>query len=103
VPGTGGATVIEDPEFPAAWRDIALACNAQLEVCRAETAVDWAYLSPAALLEPGERTGAYRLGADELLVDAEGNSVISMEDLAMALLDEAERPRHHRTRFTAAY
>lgn len=103
VPGTGGATVMDDPEFPADWREIALACNAQLEVCRAETVVDCAYLSPAALLEPGERTGAYRLGADELLVDAEGNSTISMEDLAVALLDEAEQPKHHRTRFTAAY
>ena len=65
--------------------------------------MDWAYLSPAALLEPGERTGDYRLGADELLVDAEGNSAISMEDLAVALLDEAERPEHHRARFTVAY
>lgn len=84
-------------------RDIALACNEQLEVCRAETGVDWAYLSPAALLEPGERTGNYRLGTDELVVDTEGNSTISMEDLAVALLDEAEWPQHHRTRFTAAY
>jgi uncharacterized protein len=102
VPGTGG-TVIEDPDFPVGWRDIALACNDQLEACRVETEVDWAYLSPAALLEPGERTGDYRLGADELLVDAEGSSAISMEDLAVALLDEAERPKHHRTRFTVAY
>jgi putative NADH-flavin reductase len=67
------------------------------------TGVDWAYLSPPALLEPGERTGGYRLGADELLVDAEGNSAISMEDVAVALLDEAERPKHHRTRFTVGY
>ena len=100
---SGGGAVIDDPNFPADWRDIALACNDQLEVCRAETRVDWAYLSPAALLAPGERTGAYRLGADELLVDAKGNSKISMEDLAVVLLDEAERPKHHRTRFTAAY
>jgi uncharacterized protein len=65
--------------------------------------VDWAYLSPAALLEPGERTGTYRLGTDELLVDAEGNSTISMEDLAVAVLDEVERPKQHRIRFTVAY
>jgi uncharacterized protein len=65
--------------------------------------VDWAYLSPAALLEPGERTGTYQLGTDELLADAEGNSTISMEDLAVTLLEEVERPRHHRTRFTVAY
>ncbi|WEB43927.1 NAD(P)H-binding protein [Streptomyces yunnanensis] len=103
VPGTGGGTVIDDPNFPAAWRDIARACSDQLETCRAETGVDWAYLSPAALLEPGERTGTYRLGTDELVVDAEGNSVISMEDLAVVLLDEAERPKHHQARFTAAY
>ncbi|MFF5206822.1 NAD(P)-dependent oxidoreductase [Streptosporangium sp. NPDC000396] len=103
VPGTDGVTVIDTPDFPPAWRAIALACNDQLEACRTEAGVDWAYLSPAALLEPGERTGTYRVGADELLADAEGNSTISMEDLAVALLDEAERPKHHRTRFTVAY
>ncbi|MDJ0460529.1 NAD(P)H-binding protein [Streptomyces sp. H27-C3] len=104
LPGAGGVAVIDGPGFPASWRPIALACKEQLEVVRAaEPGVDWAYLSPAALLEPGERTGTYRTGADELLVDAEGNSVISMEDLAVVLLDEAERPKHHRTRFTAAY
>jgi len=80
----------------AAFRHIALACTDQLEACRAEARVDWTYLSPAALLEPGKRTGNYRLGTDELLVDAEGNSTISMEDLAVALLDEAERPKHLR-------
>ncbi|QLE71281.1 NAD-dependent epimerase/dehydratase family protein [Streptomyces rectiverticillatus] len=104
LPGTDGTTVMDGPGFPADWRPIALACNDQLAACRtAEDGVDWAYLSPAALLEPGERTGHYRLGTDELLVDAEGNSAISMEDLAVALLDEAEHPAHHRTRFTAGY
>lgn len=105
VPGGGGTTVLDDPNFrpPAAVQDLARACVDQLDACRAETEVDWAYLSPAALLEPGERTGNFRLGTDELLVDAEGRSRISMEDLAVALLDEAERPKHHRTRFTAAY
>ena len=102
VPGANGTTVIDDPQFqpPAAFRDIALACTDQLMACRADAGVDWAYLSPAALMEPGERTGNYRLGTDELLVDPEGNSTISMEDLAVALLDEVERPRHHRIRFT---
>ena len=64
--------------------------------------MDWAYLSPPAQLAPGERTGNYRLGTNELMLDAEGNSTISMEDLAVVLLDEAEQPKHHRTRFTAA-
>ena len=103
LPGAGALRVSDDPNFPAPWMDIALACNDQLEVCRTEAGVDWAYLSPAALLEPGERTGSYRLGTDELLIDAEGNSTISMEDLAVALIDEVERPRHHRARFTVAY
>ena len=102
VPGTD-STVLDDPNLPPEIRAIAEACNAQLAVCQAETVVDWAYLSPPALLEPGVRTGRYRLGRDELIVDAEGNSTISMEDLAVALLDEAERPRHHRTRFTVGY
>ncbi|MGW4895423.1 NAD(P)-dependent oxidoreductase [Kitasatospora sp. NPDC004240] len=98
-----GATVVDDPEFPADWRPIADACDEQFALARASAGVDWAYLSPSALLEPGERTGRFRLGRDELLVDADGRSAISMEDLAVALLDEAERPAHHRTRFTAGY
>lgn len=104
VPGKAGTTVIDDPKFvPAAWRDIAQACIDQLEVCRTETTVDWAYLSPPALLQPGTRTGNYRLGVDDLLIDTKGESMISMEDFAVALLDEAEKPHHHRTRFTVAY
>ncbi|MGV9267877.1 NAD(P)-dependent oxidoreductase [Kitasatospora sp. NPDC003701] len=103
LPGGNGATVIDAPDFPAAWRPIALACGEQLALYRAATDVNWAYLSPAALLEPGLRTGRYRLGRDELVVDEAGVSAISMEDLAVALLDEAERPTHHRTRFTVAY
>ncbi|MFF7988901.1 NAD(P)-dependent oxidoreductase [Kitasatospora xanthocidica] len=104
VPGAGGMTLVEDQGFPAAIRPIALACNEQYEAYRAAGAeVDWTYLSPAALLEPGVRTGRFRLGRDELLVDADGNSAISMEDLAVALLDEVETPAHRRARFTAGY
>lgn len=104
VPGTGGQRVIDGPDFPASWRPIALACDDQLAACHADTqGADWAYLSPPARLEPGVRTGGYRVGTDELLVGAGGDSAISMEDLAVALLDEAERPRHHRTRFTVGY
>lgn len=103
VPGSEGMTVSEDPAFPADLAPIAMAGAEQLAACRAETEVDWTYLSPAGLTEPGERTGSYRLGTDELLVDGEGNSTISMEDLAVVLLDEVERSRHRRTRFTAAY
>ncbi|WP_405433515.1 NAD(P)-dependent oxidoreductase [Micromonospora sp. NBC_00617] len=103
VPGSDGTLVVDDPAYvPPAWRAIALACNDQLAVFRASTDVDWTYLSPAAILEAGERTGSYRLGADELLIDPVGASTISAEDFAVALLDEVERPRHRRTRFTVA-
>ncbi|MRH86166.1 NAD(P)H-binding protein [Nocardia sp. SYP-A9097] len=103
VPGTD-AILSDQPGFPAELLPIATACNDQLAVFEESgTKVDWAYLSPSALLEPGERTGSYRLGAHELIADDEGNSAISMEDLAMALLDEAEHPKHHRVRFTAGY
>ncbi|MCX4666890.1 NAD(P)H-binding protein [Streptomyces sp. NBC_01381] len=105
VPGKEGVLAIDDPAYvPTAWRHIALASNDQYDAVRtADTEVDWTYLSPSALLEPGVRTGTFRLGTDELIVDAEGNSSLSMEDLAVALLDEAELPKHRRTRFTAGY
>jgi putative NADH-flavin reductase len=84
-------------------RPIALACNEQLEVVRGSDDVDWVYVSPPAVLEPGVRTGQYRVGRDELLVDPDGASSISMEDFAVALLDEVEGPRHRRIRFTVGY
>ncbi|MEQ9322975.1 MAG: NAD(P)H-binding protein [Polyangiaceae bacterium] len=104
VPGAEGRTVLQDPRYlPVSARPVAEASARQYEICRAESRVDWAYLSPAADLSSGKRTGKYRVGRDELLVDGKGNSHISVEDLAVALLDEAERPRHHRERFTVAY
>lgn len=99
MPGSPGTAVVDGPDFPADWRPIALACNEQLEIVRAATDLDWVYLSPPAILEPGIRTGRYRLGTDELLTDT---SSISLEDLPVALVDEAESPRHHRMRFTVA-
>lgn len=104
VPGSGGVAVADAPWFPDDWQAIAAACAAQLGVCRtAPPAADWTYLSPPALLEPGKRTGVYRRGTDTLLEDPEGRSAISLEDFAVALVDEAEHPRHRRARFTVAY
>ncbi|MFI9402884.1 NAD(P)-dependent oxidoreductase [Nocardia sp. NPDC052316] len=100
VPGTNGTTLHETPNFPAELRPIAQACADQLALCRAETTTNWTYLSPPADLHPGQRTGTYRTGTDELLTDPNGQSTISMEDFAVALLDEAEHPTHPRTRFT---
>lgn len=102
VPDTGGR-VLDDPRYvQQPWRAIAEASAEQHEVCRNEERVDWVYVSPPAALMPGERTGRYRLGGDELLVDERGESRISMEDFAVALVDEAESPQHTRTRFTVA-
>ncbi|WBB58092.1 NAD(P)H-binding protein [Streptomyces sp. WMMC500] len=104
LPGSGGVAVMDGPDFPAEWLPIARACAVQLAVCRAAGPdADWTYASPPHLILPGERTGRYRLGADELVVDDAGESSISMEDFAVALLDEAEQPKHHRTRFTVGY
>ncbi|KIC08296.1 hypothetical protein RA19_20185 [Leisingera sp. ANG-M1] len=69
----------------------------------AASALDFAVLAPAGLIEPGERTGTFRLGGRTFLTDAEGNSRISAEDYAVALLDEAEAPKHPRQIFTVAY
>ncbi|WP_331766897.1 NAD(P)H-binding protein [Embleya sp. NBC_00896] len=105
VPDGDGTLAVDDQRFvPTAWRGIALACNEQLDTFRTERGeVNWTYLSPSANLQPGTRTGAFRVGTDDLLIDVDGSSAISMEDLAVALLDEAEHPKHHRTRFTAGY
>ena len=104
VPGTDGKTVLDDPRYLSpAFRHVGEASLAQYRVCIDEHRVDWTYLSPPASLFAGSRTGHYRLGTDELLLDADGNSRLSMEDLAVVLLDEAERPRHQHMRFTAAY
>ncbi|MEV4124131.1 NAD(P)H-binding protein [Nocardia sp. NPDC049707] len=102
ISGAGALTLHESAAFPVELRAIARACADQHAICRAETVADWTYVSPPAELVPGRRTGAYRLGADELLTDADGVSAISLADFAVALLDEAERPVHQRTRFTVA-
>jgi putative NADH-flavin reductase len=84
-----GGLVLDDNRYvPTHIRPIAQASMRQLEMCR-EHEADWVYLSPPALLEPGERTGTYRRGTDELLTDP---SMISAEDLAVAVLDELEQP-----------
>ena len=104
VPDSSGALLIDDPRYlDPSLRHIGQASLDQYHVCLAETELDWCYLSPPAELVAGTRTGVYRSGRDELLVDAQGRSRISMEDFAVALLDEIENPRHHRQRFTVAY
>lgn len=68
-----------------------------------EKDIDWVFFSPAGTLEPGERTGNYRLGKDDLIVDDKGESRISVQDYAKAMIDELEQPQHHNERFTIGY
>lgn len=104
VPDRNLHTVLTAPGFlPDEVVPIARASFAQYELCQAEHQADWTYLSPPAMLVPGERTGRYRTGTDTLLIDDSGNSGISMEDFSVAMLDEAERPSHRQARFTVAY
>jgi len=97
-----GVRLVDTPNFPAAWKPLALAHADALDVYHAAD-LDWTFFSPAALVEPGERTGEYRTGTDQLLADADGNSFISAEDYAVALLAEIEQPQFIRRRFTVAY
>lgn len=99
-----GARLVDTPDFHEEWKPEALGQAEALDVYRtADTDVDWTYVSPGAMLAPGERTGRYRTGADQLLAGDDGRSEISMEDFAVALLDEVEQGRHLRQRFTAAW
>ncbi len=97
-----GLQLVDTPGFPAAWRPTALAHRDALNVYR-HADLDWTCISPAALIAPGERTGHYRVGFDQLLVDDRGESQISAEDFAVAVVDEIEHPRHVRQRITVAY
>ncbi len=98
-----GRQLIDTPDFPAQWKATAEGARQALALLREESELDWTMLAPSAQLEPGERTGRFRLGTDSLLVDAEGNSRISLADYAVAMLDELEQPAHSRTRFTVGY
>jgi putative NADH-flavin reductase len=98
-----GVQLVDTPQFPAQWKATAEGARQALALLRREAELDWTMLSPSAHLEPGERIGQFRLGADALLVDAEGQSRISLQDYAAAMVDELERPAHSRTRFTVGY
>ncbi|MET9464327.1 NAD(P)H-binding protein [Streptomyces sp. NPDC006544] len=98
-----GVKVIDNPNFPAVWKQNALAQTEALGLYRQADALDWTFISPAAQIEPGERTGAYRVGGEQLLVDAEGKSRISIEDYAVAFADVLERGDAVQSRITVAY
>ncbi|WP_268245573.1 NAD(P)-dependent oxidoreductase [Planomonospora parontospora] len=99
-----GVRLVDTPDFPAVYKGEALAQAELLELVRAQAGdLDWTYVSPAIVIEPGERTGSYRRGGDQVLADADGRSLISAEDYAVALVDELETGQAVGRRITVAY
>jgi len=99
-----GKALADQPDFPEIYKAEAQEGREALAVWRGGAqGLDWTYLSPAAEIAPGKRTGKYRTTDDQLLVDAQGRSFITFEDYAVAVLDELERPQHVGARFGVAY
>ena len=98
-----GMQLVDTPQFPAEYRTEAQAARAALNLISDESRLDWSFISPAPILAPGQRTGQFRLGGDEVLMNGDKPGNISVEDLAVAIVDELETPRHLQRRFTLAY
>lgn len=98
-----GVQLVDTPEFPADWKAGATAARDYLNTLRKETELDWTFISPAANLHPGTRTGKFRLGKDNPVFDGNQQSAISVEDLAVAVVDELEQGKFIKQRFTLGY
>jgi uncharacterized protein len=98
-----GTRLMDTPGFPDEFKAEAGQGADALELFRGISDLDWTYVSPAAFIHPGERTEHYRLGADQLLVDENGNSEISAEDYAIAIADLVEQEAHPRARVGVAW
>lgn len=98
-----GSQFVDGPEFPAAYKDGARAARDGLNELQQGDWSNWTFVSPPFVIAPGERTGKYRLGGENPVFDDKGQSHASVEDLAVALVDEAETPKHTGKRFTIGY
>lgn len=98
-----GKQFVDGADFPAEYREGALGARQALNDLKTENGLDWSFVSPPFALVPGPRTGTYRLGKDNPVFNAEGDSTISASDLAVAILDEAEAGKHIQQRFTVGY
>lgn len=98
-----GVKLIDSPHFPPEYLPEATKAIAFLKLLKQEQELDWTFVSPAALIEHGERTTKFRVGGDQLLSDAQGNSRITFEDYAIALVDELHSHAHPRQRISVAY
>ena len=98
--------LVDSPEFPAEWKAGALAARDYLNILKKEQELEWTFLSPAIEMHQGtagERRGTYRKGLENPIFDENNRSIISVEDMAVAIVDELENPQHIRQRFTVAY
>ena len=98
-----GKQLVDTPDFPAAYKPSALAHREALKIYQKEKELEWTYISPSAEIAPGIRTGKFRTGTNQLLTDAQGRSFITMEDYAVAVVDEIETPMHVREQMTVGY
>jgi putative NADH-flavin reductase len=98
-----GVQLVDTPEFPAEYKVAAGAARDYLNLIKKENNIDWTFISPAINLHPGKRTGVFRLGTDQPVFDTEGKNDISVEDLAVAIIDELEQNRFIKKRFTLGY
>lgn len=99
-----GKRLMDTEVFPKEFKPIVEALAKVLtDFLPKEKNLDWVFFSPAGIIEPGERTGKYRLGKNEVIADESGNSKISVQDYAKAMIDEFENPQHHSERFTIGY
>lgn len=99
-----GVRLVDSPQFPAIYKEEALGQGFALQTLRdSNTEINWTYVSPPAMIGVGGRTGSYRVGGDQLLSDAQGNSNISWIDYAVAIIDELEKNAHPKARITVAY
>ena len=98
-----GVQLVDTPEFPELWKAGANEQRKSLDIFRKEKELDWTFFSPAIMIEPGPRTGKFRLGKDNPVFDENGKSDISYDDYAVALIDELEKPQFIRQRFTIGY
>jgi putative NADH-flavin reductase len=98
-----GVQLVDTPQFPQEIRPKALAAREALQLIRQEQELEWSYISPSPILKPGEKTGHFRIGGEQVLMTGQGPTDITLGDLAVAILDEIEQPRHIRKRFTVGY
>lgn len=98
-----GKQLVDSPDFPEQWKSGATAARDYLNTIKKENDLDWTFLSPAINLHPGKRTAKFRLGTDQPVFDADGKCEISVEDMAVAIIDELESNKHIKKRFTLGY